>query len=67
MKQLIPKLTERLQHFYPVASKIPVAPFTDLVPTTQDNDQTIVHAYFWPRIGKFLQPKDVIVTETGRI
>ncbi|KAF9454735.1 pyruvate decarboxylase THI3 [Macrolepiota fuliginosa MF-IS2] len=65
MKHLLPKLTERLQHFYPIASKLPVAPFTDLVPTSQENDQTIVHAYFWPRVGQFFHPKDVIVTETG--
>lgn len=65
MKQLLPRLTERLQHFYPTASKIPVDPFTSIVPTPQDNDPTILHAHFWPRVGKFFQPKDVIVTETG--
>lgn len=30
-----------------------------------DNSQTITQAWFWPRVGEFLIPKDVIVTETG--
>jgi pyruvate decarboxylase len=65
MKQLLPKLTERLKQFYPTASKIPVEPFTSIVPKSVDGDETIVHSYFWPRVGQFLRPKDVIITETG--
>ncbi|KAH7015116.1 thiamine diphosphate-binding protein [Ilyonectria destructans] len=30
-----------------------------------DDSQTITQAWFWPRVGEFLIPKDVIVTETG--
>ncbi|KAF9046327.1 pyruvate decarboxylase THI3 [Panaeolus papilionaceus] len=63
MKQLLPKLTERLQHFYPVAHKIPVPQFQAIVPP--EHNQTISHAWFWPRLAKFFQPGDVIVTETG--
>lgn len=28
-------------------------------------DQVINHAWFWPRMGRWLQPKDIVVTETG--
>lgn len=65
MKQLLPKLAQRLQQFYPTASKIPVTPLTNNVPAAKDNDQTILHSYLWPRVGKFFLPKDVVVTETG--
>ncbi len=66
MKQLLPKLTSRLQQFYSTASKIPVTPFIDIVhPEEKVNDQTINHSYFWPRVGKYFLPRDVIVTETG--
>ncbi|RSL61453.1 Pyruvate decarboxylase [Fusarium duplospermum] len=30
-----------------------------------DSSETITQAWFWPRIGEFLIPKDIIVTETG--
>lgn len=29
------------------------------------NDQVINHAWFWPRMGQWLQPKDIVITETG--
>lgn len=28
-------------------------------------DQVINHAWFWPRVGQWLQPKDIVITETG--
>lgn len=28
-------------------------------------DQTITHAWFWPRFREFVQENDIIVTETG--
>ncbi|KAL9106946.1 MAG: hypothetical protein Q9227_008069 [Pyrenula ochraceoflavens] len=44
-------------------------------PTTNNNaipkeilnssDSTITHAWLWPRLGQWLQPNDVILTETG--
>ncbi|KAJ4317958.1 hypothetical protein N0V84_007099 [Fusarium piperis] len=30
-----------------------------------DSSEVITQAWFWPRIGEFLIPKDIIVTETG--
>ncbi|KAJ3573206.1 hypothetical protein NP233_g2580 [Leucocoprinus birnbaumii] len=65
MKQLLPKLTERLQHWYPTAIKLPVEPFQNIIPEEQNNNTTITHRHFWPRVGQFFLPKDVIVTETG--
>lgn len=63
MKQLLPKLTERLAQHRSSASKIQVPKYTSPVPK-EDNDE-ISHAWFWPRVGAFFKPKDVIVTETG--
>lgn len=63
MKQLLPKLTERLVQHHSSASKIQVPKYTSPVPN-EDNDE-ITHAWFWPRVGAFFKPKDVIVTETG--
>ena len=28
-------------------------------------DQVISHAWFWPRMGQWLQAKDIVITETG--
>ncbi|PHH58524.1 hypothetical protein CDD81_5485 [Ophiocordyceps australis] len=33
--------------------------------TAQDESPTISQAWFWPRIGDFLQDNDIVVTETG--
>jgi pyruvate decarboxylase len=63
MKQLLPKLTEKLSSFSSVASKIEVPPFIKHVPS--DDSPAITHAWFWPRLGYFFKPKDIIVTETG--
>lgn len=66
MKQLLPKLTEILKDYHPYASKIPVDPFSSISPKIQDNDDSIItHQYLWPRVGQFLEPEDIIVTETG--
>ena len=29
------------------------------------NDLVITHAWLWPRVGQWLQPNDIVVTETG--
>jgi len=63
MKHLLPGLTEKLKSFYPVSSKIEVPPFVIQLPSEQS--PVISHSYFWPRVGTFFKPKDVIVTETG--
>lgn len=63
MKELLPKLTERLAYCHANASKLEVIPFTSHVP--QEDNDIISHTWFWPRVGQFFKPKDVIVTETG--
>lgn len=39
----------------------------NLIPkqAAQSNDPTITHEYLWPRVGQWLQPDDIVVTETG--
>ncbi|KAJ7700491.1 thiamine diphosphate-binding protein [Mycena rosella] len=60
MKELLPRLTERLE---PCSHKSPVPDFSAVVP--QEDNEIITHAWLWPRMSKFFQPKDVIVAETG--
>jgi pyruvate decarboxylase len=64
MKHLLPKLAERLQQFYPTASKIQVPVLISEIPG--DDSPVISHAWFWPRLRPFFRSKDVIVTETGK-
>ncbi|KAF2641627.1 pyruvate decarboxylase [Massarina eburnea CBS 473.64] len=41
-------------------------PNNDIPDTEQDSTQpTITQAWFWPRLGQWLQPKDIVITETG--
>ncbi|KAJ7766357.1 thiamine diphosphate-binding protein [Mycena maculata] len=60
MKQILPRLTARLG---PAARKLEVPAFRAILPT--ENSDTITHAWLWPRLSKFFQPKDVVVGETG--
>ncbi|KAG6901008.1 hypothetical protein C0995_002540 [Termitomyces sp. Mi166 len=63
MKELIPKLTERLEPYHVAASKLVVPRFLAPVPT--EKLEKITHNFFWPRVAEFFRPQDVIVTETG--
>jgi len=63
MKELLPLLTARLQPTSEVARKIPVPNFTNAVPT--ETDDIITQAWFWPKMGTFFKPKDVVIAETG--
>lgn len=65
MKQLLPKLTLKLEHFKNTASKIPVVPFVKQLPA--EDTTTITQLWLWPRLAYFFEPKDVIVTETGAL
>lgn len=65
MKELLPKLAERLVSYRDRASHIEVPRFLNTVPN-EDNDK-ITHSWFWPRVGNFFKPKDIIVSETGMI
>ncbi|KAG5349535.1 hypothetical protein C0989_003292 [Termitomyces sp. Mn162] len=63
MKELMPKLTERLESYHVAASKLVVPRF--LAPVPKEKLETISHNFFWPRVAEFFRPHDVIVTETG--
>ena len=42
---------------------MPVPKFIAEIPN--DPSDQITQAWFWPRVAKFMKPKDVIVSETG--
>jgi pyruvate decarboxylase len=64
MTELLPLLTARLQPISAAARKIPVPNFTAVVPN--EADDVISQAWFWPTVGTFFRPKDVIIAETGQ-
>ncbi|KAF8631802.1 hypothetical protein AX17_005017 [Amanita inopinata Kibby_2008] len=63
MKQLLPKLTERLGEFKSSSGKIAVPHLKCSLPSVQG--EAISHAWFWPRLATFFRHHDVVVTETG--
>lgn len=63
MKQLLPKLTARLEGGKAKALQLEVPRFDAHLP--QETDDIISQAWFWPRMSKFFEPKDVIIAETG--
>ncbi|KAJ6508886.1 pyruvate decarboxylase [Mycena sanguinolenta] len=63
MAELLPLLTARLRPCSPAARNIPVPDFTAVVPT--EADDVISQAWFWPTMGTFFKPQDVIIAETG--
>ncbi|KAJ7784633.1 pyruvate decarboxylase [Mycena metata] len=63
MKELLPLLTARLEPTSEIARKIPVPSFTAVVPA--ETDDVITQAWFWPKMGTFFKPKDVVIAETG--
>ncbi|TRM60352.1 thiamine diphosphate-binding protein [Schizophyllum amplum] len=63
MKQLIPKLTAKLEPFKETTQQIAVPQFKSVFPT--EDTEIITQAWFWPTMGEFFRPKDVIIAETG--
>jgi len=63
MKRLLPNLTARLQHLKCTQRNVEVPRF--ILPLPQEDDKIISHAWFWPRMGQFFEPKDIIIAETG--
>ena len=37
----------------------------DQILAQHDASDAITHAWLWPTLGKFLRPKDILLTETG--
>ncbi|KAF7346218.1 Pyruvate decarboxylase [Mycena sanguinolenta] len=63
MSELLPLVTARLRPCSEAARKIPVPDFTAVVPN--EADDVISQAWFWPTMGTFFKPQDVIIAETG--
>jgi pyruvate decarboxylase len=40
-------------------------PLAGVTPAVAEPAEVIRHAYFWRRMGTFLQKNDIVVTETG--
>lgn len=63
MKELLPKLGERLKDFRDRASKLTVPKF-ELKKVT-DSDKQITHDWLWWRLGAWFEKNDLIITEAG--
>jgi len=67
MKHVLQKLLDtldfsKIRHTESAKSKPPqLVNEVEADNTTQD----ITHAWFWPRVGKWFKPNDIIITETG--
>ncbi|TDL28903.1 pyruvate decarboxylase [Rickenella mellea] len=63
MKDLLPKLTASIVALNSPSKNAPVPKLEAVIP--QDASQEVTQEYLWPRVSKFFQSKDVILTETG--
>jgi pyruvate decarboxylase len=63
MKQLLPKLTARLQPLQRGPGEALVPEYKQVIP--KESNEIITHSWLWPRVGAFFKPKDVIIAETG--
>jgi pyruvate decarboxylase len=63
MNGVLRKVTEQL----PALNITPGPTKENTVPSNQveASDPTITHAWLWPTVGQWLQPDDVVITETG--
>lgn len=68
MKSLLPKLTTALKSVHSSAKSTSIKrSFSQLPAPGADplGPDVISQLYLWPRVSQFLQPKDIIVAETG--
>lgn len=65
MKSVFRKLLDILD--YSKIQKHPTAEISNTIPRRERESisSEINHAYFWPRVGQWLNPGDVVITETG--
>lgn len=56
----LPKLKEATANYTPV--DVVKNPFREAV---EDKNGQITHSWLWPRLSKFLKPRDIVITETG--
>lgn len=64
MKSVFRKLLDTLD--YSKIQKHPTAELSNTIPKRERESmsQEINHAWFWPRVGQWLQEGDVVITET---
>jgi len=64
MRQILPKLTSRLEHQSGLIQVEP--PYQSQLITEEINFQQITHSWLWRELSsKFLKPNDIIIAETG--
>jgi TPP-dependent 2-oxoacid decarboxylase len=51
---------------HPINAKHLVTSNEDVLAKLKDTSSVISHEWFWPTMGTFFRPKDVVVTETGQ-
>lgn len=63
MNGVLRKVTQQLGQLNVVKGPVPsnVVPISEM----ESKDPTITQAWFWPTLGQWLQPSDVLLTETG--
>lgn len=63
MRGVLRKVIDKIDTASLSVQKIPDV--VNEVEENKDKSSTITQAWFWPRIGEFLIPNDIVVTETG--
>ncbi len=63
MRGVLRKVTERVNIYN--LSPTPVMKVQNEAAKNLDSSNTITQAWFWPRIGEYLQKGDIVVTDTG--
>jgi len=64
MNGVITKVTQQLGQIHSIIEN-PRPSKSVPIEETGSQDPTITHSYLWPRLGQWLQPNDVLLTETG--
>lgn len=63
MKGVLQKLTEKVD--LKQLTALPGPSVSNKVALNHEDSTTITQAWFWPRVGEFLEENDIIITETG--
>lgn len=65
MKGVLRKMIQKLGTLKLSAPEVP--PLSNRLPEEEKHstDKTITHKWFWPMIGQWLRPNDIVITETG--
>ena len=65
MKGVLRKMIQKLGSLKLSAPEVP--PLSNRLPDEEKHstDKTVTHKWFWPMIGQWLKPNDIVITETG--